>query len=466
MKSDVTIKFGDFILTDYMDLIDSPDFSLMPLPKPGESKEKSFNFKFLIETKDQVTVRDKIALGLFQGKEDKLKISFFPNRYWLAEVDEESSYIRSMEHRLDIEFNLIFNLKNIYAETDYIKIFPAVLDSNKILQSTIVNEGTVSVPITYRIKHTSKNGYLGVVSRHGTGQIGSVSEAKESEMVIGDTASDGTLLMRWTEGGGRLTENFPTTGTWTTKYFSNRAFMAVNAYGLGNGWHGASKTRKLSADSSGEVGAKNFTLDLRLWFLNYAGNQQGLMECIISTADGKRFLGIAVDKGTDGNQAKIRLYNGETNAHIDIDTGANDFVSENTGRIIIEKFGNKVTFRFNNRTVSYVVTTLKDTVFTDVTLFAGQMSARPVLNIMGFQHVFFHKHYTDNPTQVPNKFQKNDEVIVEGDSAKIYHNSVAIADVVGSDWFLAPPGETKVQFYYSSFATAPEIKAEIKEAWL
>jgi hypothetical protein len=39
--------------------------------------------------------------------------------------------------------------------------------------------------------------------------------------------------------------------------------------------------------------------------------------------------------------------------------------------------------------------------------------------------------------------------------------------MVGTKYFKAPPGETKVQFYFSDFSVpAPTIEARIREAWL
>ena len=56
-----------------------------------------------------------------------------------------------------------------------------------------------------------------------------------------------------------------------------------------------------------------------------------MQEVIISDANGNTRIGFSINKSSDGNQAKIQLYNGETSAHIDIDTGANSYVDWKTG---------------------------------------------------------------------------------------------------------------------------------------
>lgn len=470
MKSDIKITFGNYNLTRNMDLIEVPDFSLLAMPKTGETAEKTLELKFLMDTNNFVEARDELARGVFQGKEEKLSISIFPNRHWMAKVEKEASYLREMRNKYFVQVNITFNLSSLYAMNDETRIFPAVMKKKgdqDILTATVINDGTVAVPISYRIKNTSDNGYIGVVSQHGTAQIGNVSQHKQSEMLIADKVGDGSFTNNWKDNTGKLTEVFPVFGNWSEMDFWGRGLLHGQYFGGPvKGWHGTSKNRKINKDSLGELGAEHFTLDTRVWFLNTAGNEQGLLQCIVSTDAGERWLGFAIDKGLDGNNAKVRLYNGETYAHIDFDTGANDLVSKDAGDIRIEKFGEKVTFRFKNRTVTYIVKSLEGVKFTNVTLFAGQMEERPYVFVMGFDYLHFQKHFTADPTGIPNSFQMGDQLVIEGDTGNIYHNRTRIADTLGSKWFLAPPGETEIQFFYSDFAKPPEIQAEIKEGWL
>lgn len=70
---------------------------------------------------------------------------------------------------------------------------------------------------------------------------------------------------------------------------------------------------------------------------------------------------------------------------------------------------------------------------------------------------------------IPNRYSEGCVVKVDGESTKVYVNDVESPgdEVLGSKYFLAPPGETKVRFYYSEFSTpAPTIKAYIREAYL
>jgi len=58
---------------------------------------------------------------------------------------------------------------------------------------------------------------------------------------------------------------------------------------------------------------------------------------------------------------------------------------------------------------------------------------------------------------------------VNGPAAKMYVNGIPSLndETVGSKYFKAPPGETKVEFYYSNFSNpAPTITAKIREAYL
>lgn len=79
---------------------------------------------------------------------------------------------------------------------------------------------------------------------------------------------------------------------------------------------------------------------------------------------------------------------------------------------------------------------------------------------------------TDSVTylhDIPNRYKAGEVLTVDGPSAKMYINGIPSLndEAVGSKYFKAPPGETKVELYYSDFSDpAPTITAKIREAYL
>lgn len=155
MKSDVLIKFGSYELTKNMDLIESPDFSILPLSETEleeSENDKKLSLKFQMESDDFVQSRDELALALYGKKENKLTISIFENRYWLMSVEDSTSFVRSMDSRDTIDVEIEFKLSKNRSFSTVIETFSTKLNSENVLEFEINNSGTVPVPVDYRIK--------------------------------------------------------------------------------------------------------------------------------------------------------------------------------------------------------------------------------------------------------------------------------------------------------------------------
>lgn len=70
---------------------------------------------------------------------------------------------------------------------------------------------------------------------------------------------------------------------------------------------------------------------------------------------------------------------------------------------------------------------------------------------------------------MPEELEPGCTIRVDGESSKVYVDNVISMDdeVLGSTYFLAPPGETTVQIHCSEFSTPePTVKAYIREAFI
>lgn len=367
----------------------------------------------------------------------------------------------------------LFNPTGLEYFANYITT-SASFDENGQLKATVNNQGTVQCPINYRIKFESTCSYVGIVSEKGAIQVGAKNanyvnnDNDIRKLVIADDAINDTFNKNWTKGGGYPSSPFPTTNGWGRISKDGRWFMYPTNYGSGSSYHGASMWRKFSPDASGSVGSKDFEVEGRLFFLNSNGKEQGLQEVIISDSDGNTKIGFSINKPSDGNQAKIQLYNGETSAHIDIDTGANKYVDWSTGAFRIKKVGRDVTFSFNARAnINYHVTSIDNVIFDTVTLYGAQIANRPTMARLWFEYirVWRLKSTTTTESTPTNIFSKGDTLVIDGETGKAYHNEVLISDINGSVWFDADVGQTDIYFYYSNYAAAPKITCEVMPRW-
>ena len=104
-----------------------------------------------------------------------------------------------------------------------------------------------------------------------------------------------------------------------------------------------------------------------------------------------------------------------------------------------------------------------------ITIFAGQYGTRANPVVMGFRELNFTKHNVQYTVDIPNRYAEGDVITIDGETTKMYVNGVpALGDEVkGSKHFHVPPGESKIQFYFSEFCDPkPDVTARIREAYL
>lgn len=409
--------------------------------------------------------RDSIALFFDKKEPAALIFDKSPNRKFYCLADGDLSFEEGLQPTVTLNMK-VFDGKS---HATFKRRFPAALNSKGVLEAIVTNTGTTAVPIDYYIKHNHENGYIGIVSNAGVVQVGNESETDKgilpSKILFDLSAKDNTLQGLAT-GGGTFTGDWNLDGDWYTERQDGRVFMAANKFGtIKNGWHGATKHQNL-VDSNGD-GIVNFTIDLRLHFLNLQMNTKGLMEFVLVDGVGKTFIGFSIDKGEMGSIARVRCHNGETSGTFDIDTNTANPFDIDHGQVTITKTGKDLVFNFFGQKVSYVVNTLADKVFTSFNLISAKHAETPESSKMWWERVRITKHYTDENADIPNRFPENSEVFLQGSTGKVYQDGLQIPDANGSIWFMAEPGDTKVEFYFSEFSyPVPSIVAEIEEAWL
>ena len=352
------------------------------------------------------------------------------------------------------------------------KVFPASLNSDGIMEAAIVNNGTAPVPISYEITNNHENGYIGITSEYGAMQYGYVDELdkeirQKSETLINyQKATDFNAM---TDGQGILTENFPKNGTWATFY----NYLALGNAGSGTSWHGASKMIILPADSFGEVGAQNFLAQTQIWFETGKVPQTGLLEFVIGDENGQHLASIHVMKNaTTVNDARaIMQIQLNEKFRYQFEPNYKSVTSEGKGQMYIRKTGDQFEFLFGGVKHQVRVPGLNKKA-KSLTIFLGQYGSRgtgTLVNRMYFKNMVFRKDNVNYIYDIPNRYKNGDEIYIDGEAGKIYKNGVYVGndEMVGTKYFEAPPGETKVQFYFSDFSVpAPTIEARIREAWL
>lgn len=485
MKSDVLIKFGSYELTKNMDLIESPDFSILPLSDTEleeSENDKKLSLKFQMESDDFVQSRDELALALYGKKENKLTISIFENRYWLMSVEDSTSFVRSMDSRDTIDVEIEFKLSKNRSFSTVIETFSVKLNSENVLEFEINNSGTVPVPVDYRIKLKKESGFIGLVSEYGAMQFGLVNEA-DGTMVESDKSKQ---LTNNTNG------NFDNWTNGTTFYQDQNkksvTTMSANAtYGLGilpasfsnttnSNFFGAIKEIPLSES------ARNWYLWAQAWFETGRMGQTGMWTLAIVDEQNKPIAAYILRKGdTTGNKAQCYFWlNGKIVKTFDFTASYwekdNPYGSESKNArrnpFDIRKEGNRVRFFWRGSYYYYTDSAIENVKASKVQFFVGQFKGRNTsmqkVTHMYINNLAFTKLNVETWRDDPNRFPNNSEIFISGSDTLLYLNEMPRPDdeIRGSTWFKVPPGLTTVQLLLSDFAEVETATAELRREYL
>lgn len=435
-------------------------------------KTISLEYKIRNGTAEGISEFRRKMGGILNSEEEKrLIFSDEPNLYYDAVPDGEG--ILNEEYIVS-EGTMTFLVPDGLAHSTTEKTFEASANSDGVLEATVVNNGTVSVPVSYEIAHNHENGFIGIVSEYGILQYGSADEAddearEKSETLLKYTNPSDYNAM--TEGKGILASNdtFPMTGK-LTGY--EDGWLRMQSSGSGSSWHGAARQVTLPADSSGNSGAVNFKLDANILFQTSKATEMGLLELVVGDENGEHLASIHIVKSSKSDSMCSAIFQVQAveKGRVKYEPNASSATSSKNGLVSIRKSGELFEFVFGGKTYPFRVPEAAEKKGLSITIFIGQYGSdvNPVRN-MAFGKMSFRKDKVQYRVDIPNRYADGDVITIDGETTKMYVNGViALGDEVkGSTHFHVPPGESKMQFYFSDFCNpAPDVTVRIREAYL
>lgn len=373
-----------------------------------------------------------------------------------------------------------------------LKEFTATVDDDGNLECEITNDGSVPASINYEIINHQDNGYIGIVSESGIMEFG------KKEEVDGETYKQNEMLVRLSDfisapddvdGHDAMHPLYGTNGTLTTKTWFDKQFLTLGTPGTIKGdANGGLRTVEIPVDSEGESGCKNFYAYFHLLF--YAGlmGQTGEMSISFLTEDDKLICGVNWHKGdisgntgqydlvvynpnakpTDKMAGKVvKMYN-YTTSHLHTQ---NPWYWD-WGHCDIKKEGSKIRFFYWGGYPEYVVPEVENMICKKIQIACkqwGNRSGNQLLTYFGFDTFDFQKSHVEKWRDVPNRYSAGSTVTIDGEYGKFYVNDMPKQEdeILGTQYFKAPPGESTVSFHFSTWnTTKPTVKVKIREAWL
>lgn len=501
MKSDLIIEYNGIRITDYFDLTDEPDRSLFSEFENTVVKPESRSGDIFVANRrggKEITLpvftnldnarqnKDELVVAFNVSKPSRLWFSDEPDRYYMAVPVGAGSFKRSIESHTEYSGDLSFLVPDGIAHSTVTKQFPASLNADGILEATVINDGTESALVDYDIHFNHECGYVGIVSEYGAIQLGKVDEmdtatGKKSEWLV--NANGYADLNAWTTNAGYAPfkpADFKIGGAWKSGTNNGQTYLNWSSIGTGTAYHGTTKQLILPTDSDGDAGLNaNWAVQFKPWFANSQVEGGGVMSLILANADGTKRTGIMIHKDQRYNNTfKMIVFDGGlaqsgaamtrfTSKYFDLAEANNKFTAWKSGMFELIKQGKKLTIKFPDGG-THTVNNSDDTVkYTNVTIMSGGHGTSTPVKQMGWVYVKVRKDHVAYSKDVPNRFADKTELHIDGSSAKVYENEKPITHVLGSTFFRVPPGETKVQFFYSDFSDPrPDAVVSIREAYL
>ena len=438
-----------------------------------EPRDIKVKFTLAAPTKEAYRIRMNKLNNLLRAREVQLRFSDENDKYFNASSAEASQD--------EITFHCCDPFKYSVAE----RLFTMANDT-----INITNTGSVPVPIRYEITHNHENGYVGIASEHGAMEFGKREEAdgvtyQQMEHLL--SISDFVSAPNDTTSKDAMHPLYGTKGTLTTKSWVGRTYLTLGTVGtLVGAANGGMRTLTIPADSNGQSGCLNWYLygHLIMW-ANVMG-QTGEMSISVLTADNKLIAGLNWNKtdmsgntayydfvvynpsGTDNDPMKgkvLKSFTYQTDHRHELNPWYGDW-----GHVDLKKEGSKITYFYWGQYHTFNIPEIANLQAAKIQVSCKAWRAsNKTLYIHGFDTLDFYKCNVSKWRDVPNRYWQGSKLEIDGNTGQFLVAGMPKPqdEILGSKWFKAPPGETEVKLYFSSFCSPkPTVVARIREAWL
>lgn len=454
----VPILDGDFVFSERM---------------PGRTITVDFMPVFANTSDKRIDRLDTIRGMLLRREEQELIFDDEPDRFYKA-------YVESVTGN-----QIVFYCPDPYKYSTVEKVFTARGDT-----MMVHSNGTAPSDITYTIDMPSENGFIGIVSKEGVMEFGHKTVANVDDEFDSEIMNMSTLANAVHDSGGTewLHPTYGTTGRMERRNivqpndpewakFSREYMTITDAGSQTGGCNGPLKTISVPEPCT------NFYANFMLLFWAEYMGQTGEISLTFLTADNKIIMAINLWKtDTSGNTYYYDLctYAADGNDHRILkrySMKASHYPEENKffgdwGHCDMYREGTKLQFYFDNTHPTFNVPEIANFKLSKVQLsirHAKGRSGRNACRWLGIGEFTLRNrdHVTQKP-QPANRFLPG-KYVVNGTEGMFYINGKRSPEneIVGTQYFKIPPGDTEIKFMWSDFVQGtPTITATVREAWL
>ena len=499
--SEVTMRFNE---TDFRDLIEIHDIqrdignnrsiSIDYAPRIGVNIQqqnidaKYIKVDFSIWSKDRNTLKHKLA-GIFNvDGAKKLIFSDESDKYYLAMPIESISMQETSGRRStgSMKFIVPDGVAHSSAYKNFNSDANAQTTADKMVFD-LVNNGTVEAFPIIRVKHNAENGYIGLVNNNSAFEIGNREEAdaetvKRSEVLLdfrGDKIAEGLArAVKNSSVTNSRWDNITGTSELTTVDGKKRIKVREQTGGAYNENYGAGLSWEIPADSTGQKGSLNDYLFCKLVYQLESINQCGFIKVAVSDTAGQFLYGVETYKKYNGlycgfnvfatdnaggyNFLKTLLFDSSSNKN------TNPFALSR-GQFELQRNDERVQVYYNGSHYDFAVPEIKGKKSAKIHVTIGAFRGKAIIPHLYLDELMYRKDFVQASRDIPNRYPIGSNVVINSEDDTVYIDGIAkVGEVVdGSQWLSVPPGESKLEMYFSSFIKKkPTVTIEFEERWL
>ena len=492
------VKYGDDYLTDYVRFIKvnrgvASESELLLEENSGDGtkvlksrrKAKEIPMTFhVIDGLDVNVVREKLGSIISTNVIKQLTFSDTPNIYYEATLTGAIEYTDD-GFFADGGFTLL--VPSGYAESVDTKVLnndnsggengTIINNADNSVSVLINNNGTLPIFPTIKITPTAESGFFGIAGQNVL-EIGNPDEADEKRKTKQTTIAD---FKTQSDFDTNFVDAMDRTTSWETNIspIPNNSKLKwktdgirMSTFSQAATWNAGIQRYDVPKDSTGQYPV-NWHAQFNTFFIQNNARQAGRFQLYFCDENKQPLAMFEIFKGGAGQNAELIfwLIGGDNKMHkfggdkpFNASTGkapggvTSLFDAAHGGQAIIKQ-GNKISFYWKGVAYSYLMGDAgSSTKLAYVYVVEASRQNYPVINNMSLKSFKLTNLNDGYMVNVVNKYQPNDEIIVNMDAKKIIVNGQgANSDyITGSDFFSIPAGQSqKIDIVYSSFTTSP-----------
>ena len=349
----------------------------------------------------------------------------------------------------------------------------------------LVNNGTVEAFPIIRVKHNAENGYIGLVNNNTAFEMGNREEAdtetvKRSEVLLdfrGDKIAQGLTQAVKNSSVTNGSENLIGTSELITTGSKKRVKLREQFSGTYNKSYSTGLSWEIPADSTGQKGSLNDYIFCKLVYQLESIAQCGFIKVAVSDTAGQFLYGVETYKRYNGLDCGFNIFATDNN------NGYNflktlDFDSSNTnknpftlsrGQFEIKRKDEKIQVYSDGSYYNFVVPEIRGKKSAKIHVTIGAFHGKPIIPHLYLDELMYRKDFVQVSRDIPNRYAMGSTAVINSEDDTVYIDGIAKAGEVvdGSQWLSIPPGESKIEMYFSSFIKKkPTVTIEFEERWL